>query len=42
MTECFWCYCQYDNTKIARCPDCQSETNTREITIIKEKGDSDD
>lgn len=37
MTECFWCYCQYDGTKLARCPDCQSDTNTKEITIIREE-----
>jgi len=33
MTECFWCYCEYDNTKLARCPECQSETNTGAIVL---------
>jgi hypothetical protein len=36
MTECFWCYAIYDLEKFSKCPDCQSDVNTREITIIKE------
>jgi hypothetical protein len=36
MTECFWCNAIYDADKFSKCPDCQSDTNTKEITIIKE------
>jgi len=39
MTECFWCDCVYDQTKCKKCPDCQSDTNTKEITIIKGEED---
>jgi hypothetical protein len=36
MIECFWCNAVYDGYQFTKCPDCQSDTNTKEITIIKE------
>lgn len=37
MTECFWCDCLYDAEETPKCPDCQSDTNTKEIKIISEE-----
>jgi hypothetical protein len=36
MTECFWCNAVYDSKEFSKCPDCQSDINTKEIQIIEE------
>lgn len=36
MTECFWCNHVFDIKVTPKCPECQSDTNTKEISIIKE------
>ena len=36
MAECFWCDAVYDLKEFSKCPDCQSDINTKEIQIIKE------
>jgi hypothetical protein len=36
MTECFWCNVVYDSKEFNKCPECQSDINTKEIQIIEE------
>ena len=36
MTDCFWCQASYDSTDHDTCPECATDLNTKEITIIKE------
>ena len=37
MTECFWCNEVYDNTNHDTCPNCATDTNTKEIKTVKVK-----
>ena len=36
MTDCFWCTEPYDNVDHDTCPNCATDVNTKEITIVKE------
>ena len=36
-TDCFWCNTAYDRIDHDTCPNCATDVNTKEITIIKEK-----
>jgi rRNA maturation endonuclease Nob1 len=37
MTECFWCNQIFDSTDHDTCPNCATNTHTKEITIIREE-----
>lgn len=37
MTECFWCNQIFDSTDHDTCPNCATDTHTKEITIIREE-----
>jgi rRNA maturation endonuclease Nob1 len=39
MTECFWCNQIFDSTDHDTCPNCATNTHTKEITIIREEND---
>ena len=36
MTDCFWCTEPYDDVDHDNCPNCATDVNTKEITIIKD------
>jgi hypothetical protein len=37
ISDCFWCSVAYDSKDHDTCPNCATNVNTSEITIIKEK-----
>jgi rRNA maturation endonuclease Nob1 len=39
MSECFWCNQIFDSTDHDTCPNCATNTHTKEITIIREEND---